>query len=142
MMYGLLADTILIVHVLFIVFVVLGLILTIIGGFLHWSWVRKLTFRIAHLLAIGVVVAEAWSDIICPLTAWEHYLRQAAGQATYTEGFIEHWLHRLIFFDAPTWVFTVAYTIFGLLVLLTWIFVRPRFGRNAESTSSRTLATR
>lgn len=93
--YGLSADGILILHVLFIVFVVFGLLLTVIGGLRRWSWVRSLWFRILHLLAIGIVVGEAWSDVICPLTAWEHRLRVAAGQAAYSEIFTSNFIQEL-----------------------------------------------
>ncbi|MGH8078565.1 MAG: DUF2784 domain-containing protein, partial [Lysobacter sp.] len=63
---------------------------------------------------------------LCPLTTWEQALRRRAGHDTYDESFIEHWLSRLIFFEAPWWAFVAAYTAFALLVLLTWRWVPPR----------------
>ncbi|MBM3861038.1 MAG: DUF2784 domain-containing protein [Verrucomicrobia bacterium] len=128
--HSLLADGILVLHAMFIAFVVFGLMLIVAGGICRWMWVRNLWFRIAHLLAIGVVVGESWCQIICPLTKWENQLRAAAGQVAYGDGFIEHWLHKLIFFEAPHWVFTVAYTLFGTAVVLAWIWVRPASFRN------------
>ncbi|MEE9254487.1 MAG: DUF2784 family protein, partial [Pseudomonadales bacterium] len=61
------------------------------------------------------------------LTSWEHELRLAAGQEGYEIGFIATWVGRLIFFRAPFWVFTLAYTLFGALVLATWLWRPPRF---------------
>jgi hypothetical protein len=75
-----------------------------------------------------------------PADTWENALRVRGGQDPYAaEGFIAYWLHRLIFFDADPWVFTLCYTAFGLLVAATLIFVPPRWRRrrtaDAESTS-------
>jgi hypothetical protein len=125
------ADTVLILHTAFIAFVLVGLVLTWVGIFRRWRWVRGFGFRAAHLLAIGYVVVQAYFGLVCPLTILENNLRVRAGQTAYDDrGFIHHWLHNLIFFDAPPWVFTVCYTLFGLLVVGTLYFappMRPRF---------------
>ncbi len=124
--YAMAADALLITHVAFVLFVVLGLVLVFVGKAKHWPWVRNPWFRVAHLFAIGVVVVQAWLGLICPLTIWEIQLRAKAGQTIYDGSFISHWLGELLYYDAPAWVFTFAYTSFGLLVLLSWIWVRPR----------------
>lgn len=69
------ADAILIIHVLFVAFVVLGLFAVYLGYFLNWRWVRNRAFRIIHLCAIGYVVVQAWLGVVCPLTTWEMALR-------------------------------------------------------------------
>jgi hypothetical protein len=69
--------------------------------------------------AIGTVAAESWLGTTCPLTTLEICLRSKAGEAFYTVSFIEHWLQRLIFYDAPPWAFVLGYSFFGLLVLVT-----------------------
>ncbi len=120
------ADALLTLHTLFVVFVVGGLALILSGGALAWAWVRNPWFRLAHLLAITVVVLQAWAGKICPLTTWEMALRRQAGQSTYHESFISHWLGRLLYYEAAPWVFVVLYTAFGLLVLASWWWVRPR----------------
>jgi len=125
-MHHLLADTILVIHALFVAFVVAGLFLIIAGGPLRWKWTRNLWFRLVHLLAIGIVVAQAWLGRICPLTRWETALREAARQHGYAGSFIQHWLRKFIFYDFPPWVFTAAYTMFGAIVLVTWILWPPR----------------
>ena len=70
-----------------------------------------------HLAMIGFVVAEAWCDIVCPLTTWENQLRSLAGDTTYEGDFIANFLHDALFFEAEPWVFTLAYSLFGLAVL-------------------------
>jgi len=122
----LLADVILILHVLFVVFVVLGLVAIYAGYFFNWRWVRNKTFRIVHLCAIGYVVVQAWLGVVCPLTTWEMALRAEAGAATYSGSFIQYWLHSLLYFSLPEWVFVVMYTLFGSLVLASWFVVKPR----------------
>jgi len=124
-MVQLIADIILMIHTLYVAFVVLGLVLIFVGRFLGWSWVRNVWFRIAHLGAIGVVVAEGWLGQDCPLTLWENRLREAAGGISYSETFLQHWLQKIIFYDFPAWVFTLAYTAFAGLVVLAWVWVPP-----------------
>ena len=126
------ADLLLFGHVLFVAFVVVGLALILIGKPLHWGWVRNPWFRIAHLTAIGIVALQSWVGIICPLTTWEMTLREHAGDSTYSGSFIAHWLESLLYFQAPAWVFTVCYTVFAAIVVVSWFWVRPRpFGRRS-----------
>ena len=129
-LYRALADLVLVTHVAFVAFVVFGLILILCGGFCGWGWVRNPWFRAAHLAAIGLVVLQSWFGIVCPLTILERVLRESAGETTYSETFIAHWLHQVLFFQAPMWVFTVCYTLFGLAVVVSWIKFRPRAFRS------------
>ena len=92
---------------------------------LAWSWVRNPWFRIVHLAAMGVVVLQSWLGVICPLTSWEMSLRYQAGDTVYSGSFISYWLGNLLYYQLPSWVFTVAYTAFGTLVLAAWYYVRP-----------------
>ena len=126
MTYLMLANAVLVLHVMIVLFIIGGLILTLAGGALQWGWVRNLAFRVLHLAAIGYVALEAWLGIVCPLTTLELWLRARAGQTVYDGDFIAFWLRKLLFFEAPPWVFTAAYSGFGLLVLLGWVLVRPR----------------
>ena len=120
-----LADLILVVHALFVSFVVFGLAAVLLGKCRRWGWVRNLRFRLLHLAAIGVVVAESWLGLACPLTEWENLAREAAGGVAYSNSFIQHWLHEILFYDFAPWVFTLAYTVFGALVLAAWLLVPP-----------------
>ena len=117
-----LADVILVVHFLFVAFVMGGLALVWIGAAAGWQWVRNFWFRVAHMCAIVFVAAEAIAGIWCPLTIWEAELRGARAD----KGFIAQWIHRLLFYDFPPWVFTAAYVTFALLVAVTYWLVPPR----------------
>jgi len=125
-LYLLAADLLLFSHVLFVAFVVLGLVLILTGKALDWSWVRNPWFRYSHLAAIGIVVLQSWAGLICPLTTWEMALRERAGDIVYSGSFISHWLDSLLYFQAPAWVFAVCYTVFGTVVAASWFWVRPR----------------
>ena len=125
-LYRIAADILLVLHTGFVVFVVAGLALILIGGARGWTWVRNPCFRLAHIAAIGVVVLQAWLGRICPLTTWEMALRSKAGDATYAGSFIAHWFQAILYYEAPMWVFAVCYTAFGALVVASWFWVRPR----------------
>ena len=131
MRYRLAADLMLALHVSVVVFVVAGLALVLYGATRGWHWVRNPWFRLAHAVCIGVVVLQAWLGRICPLTTWEMALRERAGDATYGGAFVAHWLQQLLYWDAPMWVFAVAYTLFALAVAASWVWVRPRPFRDA-----------
>jgi hypothetical protein len=118
----LLADIVLAVHFVFVLFVVAGLFLIWLGKALGWRWVQNFWFRALHLAAIVFVAAEAIVGVTCPLTLWEDSLR-GGGDGT---SFIGRWLSRLLYYTFPEWVFTVAYVAFALLVAMTYWFIPPR----------------
>ena len=128
--YRLLADAVLLLHFAVVVFVVGGLVAVLVGNLLRWRWVNNLVFRVVHLATIGVVVLQAWLGQLCPLTGLESWLRERAGEAAYSASFIEHWAQRILYYEAPFWVFTVSYTAFGLAVVAAWWYFPPK--RNAR----------
>ena len=126
-LYRWLADLVLVIHFSFVAFVVVGFILIWAGFLFRRSFVRNFYFRLAHLLAMGVVMLEAVGNVVCPLTTWENRLRLLAGDGQRYEGsFIQHWIHRIMFFDFSESIFTVVYLLFFGLILATVWFVPPR----------------
>lgn len=130
--YQLLADAVLALHFCIVAFVLGGLVLVIAGNLRAWRWVNGLRFRLAHLAAIAFVVAQAWLGATCPLTSLELWLRAQALGPGYDGSFIEHWLRRLLYYEAPSWVFTLAYSLFGLLVAASWWRFPPDAGRSRD----------
>jgi Protein of Unknown function (DUF2784) len=120
-----LADAVLLIHAAYVGYVVLGLIAILAGVALGWSWVRNFWFRITHLAAIGLVVAESIVGVACPLTVLEFRLRQAAGGPGYGGDCVARWVRPLIFFNLPLWVFTVCYIAFGLAVAAVFYLAPP-----------------
>lgn len=131
---GVLADAIVAVHAIFVGFVVLGQVVILLGLWRGWGWVRNRWFRGVHLLAILFVALETIIGLNCPLTVWEDQLRQAAGQQVEEGTFIGRWLHALIFYDFPSWVFTSVYVAFAVLVLATFVLAPPRWRRTASQS--------
>ena len=124
--YLIVADIILLIHVLFVIFVVFGLLLILAGKIFAWGWVHNFSFRITHLVAIGVVVLQSWLGLICPLTVWEMDLRARAGDSVYEGSFIAYWMQSLLYYRAEEWVFILLYTLFAVLVVASWYWVRPK----------------
>jgi hypothetical protein len=134
--YGSVANVILVLHVSYVSFVVLGLLLIWLGIACRWNWIRNPWFRGIHLTMILIVVLESWIGMTCPLTTWENWFRKQAGQNLYDGDFIAIWLHDLIFLELPQWAFTVGYSFFGLAVVATLWLAPPRWifaSRNSGS---------
>ena len=124
----LLADLVLVLHTLWVAFVVFGLALIWLGHLCRWPFVRNFYFRLAHLLAMGFVAMTTLLGIVCPLTIWENQLRWLAGQGRRYEGScIQHWLHRMLFYEASDDLFKVVYVGFFLLVIGSFLVVKPRW---------------
>jgi hypothetical protein len=120
---SLLADVILVVHFAFVLFVVGGFALILLGAALGWPWIRNPAFRYAHVGAIVFVALEALVGVACPLTVWEDALRSASSDAP---SFVGRWVSRLLYYDFPERVFTVAYVAFALAVIASLIWIPPR----------------
>ncbi len=120
-----LADIILITHFLYVSFVIGGLLAVWTGAFFRWQWIRNFWFRILHLIAIVFVVLESVFGVVCPLTEWENKLRTSTGGG-YETSFMQHWIHKILFYHAPEYVFTIIYILFTLLVFGSLIVVKPR----------------
>jgi hypothetical protein len=118
----LLADFLLVTHFLIAAFIVGGLLLIWLGAALKWPWIRNPWFRYLHLGAIAYVAAEALLGIACPLTVWEDLLRGGVRP----ESFVARWVHRLLYYRAPEWVFATGYVLWTLATLLTLWLVPPR----------------
>ena len=92
MLYRVLADVVLIGHLLFIIYGLLG------GLLYFWrSWLVWLHLPLA--VWISLIEFFQWT---CPLTPWEKQLRVLAGEGAYSGGFIEHCLIALIYPDGMT----------------------------------------
>ena len=113
MMYGALADGVLLFHFAFIVFVVAGGALV-----LRWRWVAWL--HVPSFLWGAVMELAGW---ICPLTPLELHLRALAGAGGYDVRFLEHYLLRLIYPGSLTRTMQIAIGI-GVLALNALVYTR------------------
>jgi hypothetical protein len=92
MIYRLLADAVLVVHLCFVVFVVLG-------GVAVLKWPRLMWLHAPAALWGAMIEFGGW---ICPLTPLENSLRERGGQLGYSDGFIDHYITAAIYPDGLT----------------------------------------
>lgn len=116
------ADALLVSHFAIVAFIVGGLVLTWIGAALGWRWVRNPAFRYLHLAAIGLVALEALAGYACPLTLWEDAMRGGARP----ESFLGRWVYRLLYYEAPEWVFAALYLAWAAATLATFLKLPPQ----------------
>ena len=102
------ADLVVVIHLLFIGFVVGGV-------FLAWRWPRIVW---AHIPAVVYGALVEFAGFTCPLTLLENDLRQHTGQAGYRGGFIAHYLVTVIYPPGLTRGMQIG---LGVLVLLVAI---------------------
>jgi hypothetical protein len=128
-----LADIIAVIHLGYVIYVILGFILIVLGIILRWGWIRNLLFRITHLLAIVGVACEALLGLDCPLTVLEFKLRYAPNLSEEKVSFIGTIIDSLLYYDSPGWLFAIIYAAFAVLVIITFIIVPPtRKGRSIK----------
>jgi hypothetical protein len=133
MSHSVLADMVLSLHAAVVMFIVGGLALIFAGNRVGWRWVNGWWFRLAHLVAIGMVVGQAWLGLDCPLTTLEVWLRGSGEMGSHADGFVAYWLGKLLYYRLPAWVFVLAYSCFGALVMLAWWRYPPVRGRNGDA---------
>jgi hypothetical protein len=104
-LYGLAADLVVVLHLAFVLFVVLG-------GLLALRWPRLAWVHLPVAVYGALIELVGW---ICPLTPLESWLRQAAGETGYQGGFVEHYLLPVLYPRALTAGLQLT---LGLLVIL------------------------
>jgi hypothetical protein len=119
-LYAVLADLLVVLHLLFILFVVLG-------GFLAMRWHR---LAWAHLPAVAWAVAVEWAGWLCPLTPWEVRLRSLAGETGYHGDFVAQYLLPLLYPQAMTRTTQILLGVLALAVNAaiygSWWYLRRR----------------
>ena len=112
------ADAVLLIHLGFVVFVLLG-------GFLVWRWPKLFWLHLPAMVWGFLVEAMGW---FCPLTDIENHFRRAAGQAGYEGGFIEHYLVPLLYPEGLTretqYLFAAIVVGVNLVVYARFLFRR------------------
>ena len=119
------ADMIAVIHLGYVAFVVAGFILIVCGVIFSWQWIRNPWFRLSHLMAIVGVALEALLGIECPLTVLEFKLRSSGYHLDRHASFLGSLADSLLYYRAPEWVFTAAYTVCAVLGVIVFIVVPP-----------------
>ncbi len=119
MLYRLTADAILVAHLGFVLFGLLGGLLVL--------WKRGILLLQLPTAAWAIFVELTGRG--CPLTAWEQQLRLRAGEAGYSEGFVEHYLLPLLYPDwltLPVQFVLAAVVVLCNLAIYAWVIWRWR----------------
>ena len=104
------ADTALVIHFAFILFVILG------GFFVIW-WRKAIWLHLPAAMWGALIELAGWT---CPLTPLENLLRAKGGQAGYSGGFIEEYILPVIYPSGLTREIQIA---LGILVILVNLFI-------------------
>ncbi len=129
--WALVADAILVVHIAFVLFIVIGGVLIWLGGWRRWSWIRYRLFRQLHLAAMAFVLVETLLGMICPLTEWEAALRQRAGHDPYGDDtFMQYWLQRLLYQEWSHTTFIALYAFVFIAIVAAWFVYPPHKRKN------------
>jgi hypothetical protein len=110
MIFRLLADSVVAIHLLFVVFAMLG-------GLLAFRWRKTIWVHLPAVLWAALIEFGGW---ICPLTPLENRLRIAGGNAGYTGGFVEHYLLPLLY---PGDLTRSIQVLLGILVVTLNLFI-------------------
>lgn len=110
MLYSILADVVVIIHFLFILFV-------LFGGLMVLRWRKAVYFHIPAFIWGALIEIAGW---ICPLTPLENKLRSLAGQSGYSGDFIGHYLEKIIY---PDFLTREIQIIFGSAVIIVNLII-------------------
>jgi hypothetical protein len=146
-MYGVLADLVVLAHILYVGYVLVGQLAIIAAAAFRWELGRNRWFRVTHLLTIAVVALEAVMGWQCPLTKWEYQLRELAGQSfNGSDTFMGRLLHNLLFIDQyfeggrpPEAFFTTLYIAMLIIVVQGLVMYPPRLFPKRKATEPASL---
>ena len=126
MLYRILADIIVIMHFMWILFMLVGFILTLCGFFRKRFFDRWL-FRTLHLLGIAYVSLLATMGKYCPLTLWENILRlKYDPDLTYPGSFMIHYAEKLVYPDINPLIIRIPTTFIAVFTVVVFIIRPPK----------------
>jgi hypothetical protein len=126
MIYRLIADTILIIHFCYILFVIFGGLLIL----------RRPGLWKIHIPAVIWGFLVQYFVWICPLTSWEDYFRLLGGQEGYQNGFLDYFLTTLIYPEISPFIHTLLGITILLLNLAIYIYLFFRINKTNYSTTT------
>ena len=120
------ANLIAVVHLVYFVFIVGGVVAIVLGPARGVAWVRNPWFRIGHIVAIYMVLVEEVTGFPCPLNVLQWRARIVATGSTETTAGVGGLLDYLLYHTVSPLALDIMYWSFGVLVVaLLWI-VPPR----------------
>lgn len=121
----LLADFIVVIHFVWILFILVGFFLTVLG-FFYKAYFEKWIFRTLHLIGIFYVAILAVAGKYCPLTVWENSLRaQYDPSLTYPGSFMIHYIERFIYPEVHPLSIIVPTAFIAIFTIAIYIIKPP-----------------
>lgn len=124
--YRITADLIVVIHFLWILFMLWGAGRTIWAvikrekRFLGSMWLRSLHLGGILFVAFFIIIRKP-----CPLTIWEIRLREISGVESYTGSFIIHYIEQIVYPSVPAWIVNIPSILIGCIILFFYIIYPP-----------------
>lgn len=134
MWYGLLADLVVVIHIAYVAYIIVGLAFVVVGAIRGWDWVRNPWFRFTHLAAILIVVLELVLKTTCPLTVLELRFRSLAGQPVTEATFAERLMYYVLSGWLPGSVTNSVYVAVAIAIGATFVLAPPRSRQRRQSS--------
>ena len=115
------ADALLLVHFCLAAFIAFGFFLIPVGHQLGWHWIKNRNVRLLHLFLMGFITAETIVGLTCPLTLLENMFRDIK----YSSSFMSNWMAEILYWDLPSKVFVLLYSLCLGWVLILWKICPP-----------------
>ena len=110
------ADAFLLFHFCLAAFITLGFFIIPIGYKFGWHWLKNRNLRLFHLFLMGFITAETIVGLTCPLTVLENVFRDV----DYSSSFMSYWIAQVLYWDLPSEVFVLLYSLCLGWVLILW----------------------
>ena len=123
--YDLLSRLVACVHLLYVLFVFLGLFMIYLGYFIKLKLIRNIPLRIIHMIAMVIVAVQQYFMINCPLTVLEKKLLLLAGREIYSGAFIPHLLS-FASLNIKTEYYLPLYVSLSILFILSFVLIPPK----------------
>ena len=121
------ADLLLLIHFGLAACITTGFFIIPLGYKLGWNWIKKRNLRLLHLFLMGVIATETIVGLACPLTVLENMFRDV----DYSMSFMSYWVAEILYWDLPSQVFVLLYSLCFGWVLILWK-ICPPIGRVRE----------
>ncbi|MEM2983019.1 MAG: DUF2784 domain-containing protein [Candidatus Bathyarchaeia archaeon] len=127
------AEITVFIQLLFIIFLIGGFTVIVLGHFLKWPITRHLTFRTFHLIGFLIVVGFELAGLLCPLTYLEIWLRNKQDpESAYFGSFIAHYIEKIIYWEVPMELILLPTCAIAILTLLIFLISPPNRKKTAR----------
>lgn len=123
--YYLLSRIVAFIHLIYVLFVFLGIVFIYVGWIAKFKVIHNVYFRVIHLVAMMVVAVQQYYLINCPLTLLEKKLLFLAGRSTYNGAFVAHLMNQY-HLNIPTELYLPLYVGLSVIFLVSFILIPPR----------------